>query len=342
MRLRLPTLLLACALLTGSAFAEPAKLRLAAGVPEGSPWAEVLHLFEKRIEKASKQRIDVEIDFGETGTEQDIATLVVRGQLDGCLVSGGGFGLVVPELKAIEIPFLFRSAAEADRVLDKVLIAPVEKLFLSNGLVFGFWSENGFEQLGTKFPVSKPADFDGKAISSLENPVNVEMWRTFSAKPAPVEYSKVVSKLEQGELDGFDQTLLLAVGLEWHKGVKYVTLTSHIYQPAVVAYNKKWFDGLPADLQKLLIAEGRAMTNEGRAIVRRTEPKALKALKAAGVKVRPLSGSERAKFEAAMGPARNAFKQAYSPDAVKLLEKIDTAVGRKPPAAAKSATPARP
>jgi TRAP-type C4-dicarboxylate transport system substrate-binding protein len=331
MHFRLTTFVLTCGLLaTGSAFAEPIKLKIAAAVPEGSPWAEVLRLYEKKIEKATKQRIDVEIDFHGTGTEADIATLVTRGQLDGLLTSGGGLRGVIPELKAIEMPFLFRSTAEADRVLDKVLTAPVEKLFTTNGLVFGFWNENGFQQLGTRFPVAKPGDFDGKAISATENPVNVELWRTFAAKPTPVEYTEVLPKLERGELDGFDQTLVFAVAMDWHKGVKHVTLTSHIYQPALVAYNKKWFDALPADLQKLLIAEGRKLAPQARAMVRGIEPKAMKALKDAGVKVRRLSAGERAKFEAEMKATRTTFQKTYSPDAVKLLEKIDAALGRKP------------
>lgn len=330
MQLRVATFVLTCGILaTGVASAEPSKLKIAAAVPEGSPWSEVLRLFEKRIEKASKQRIDVEIDLRQTGSEQEIATLVVRGHLDGLLTSGGGLHAVVPELKAIEIPFLFRSIAEVDRVLDRVLIAPVEKLFLSNGLVFGFWNENGVQHLGTRFPATKPASFDGKAINSTENPVNVELWRGLTAKPSPVEAADVLPKLERGELDGFDQTLLFAVALGWHKGVQHVTLTSHIYQPAVVAYNKKWFDALPADLQKLLIVEGRKLTREARAIVRSFEPKTMKAIKEAGVKVHRLSGAERAKFEAAAGPARTAFLKAYSEDAAKLLKKIDAALGRR-------------
>jgi TRAP-type transport system periplasmic protein len=332
MHLRFATFVVTCGMLaTGPAFADAIELKIAAAVPEGSPWAEVLHLFEKRIEKASKQRIDVNIDFGATGSEEEIATLVVRGHVQGLLISGGGFGAVVPELKAIEMPFLFRSAAEVDRVLDNTLTTPVAELFQKNGLVFGFWNENGFEQLGTRFPVRKPADFDGKAISASENPVNVQLWRTLKAKPTPTAAGEVQSKLEKGELDGFDQTLLFAVALDWHRGVQHVTLTSHIYQPAIAAYNKKWFDALPADLQKILIAEGRKLTREGRAIVRRFEPKTMKALKNAGVKVQPLSRAERAKFEAAMAPVRTEFRKSYSGDAAKLLEKIDAALGRRPP-----------
>ncbi|MGE0871013.1 MAG: TRAP transporter substrate-binding protein [Kofleriaceae bacterium] len=312
-----------------AALADTIELKIAAAAPEGSPWAQLLSLYEARVEKASKGRIDVTIEHRATGTEPELVAQTSRGGLQGMLASGGAVGTVVAELETLELPFLFRSAAEVDRVLDGALMAPMEKRFREHGLVLGFWNENGFRHIGSTFPIHKPRDLSGKTIRSVETPIHVEMWRALKVDAQTTPADKVVSKLQSSELDGFDQTLLFAVASEWHTAVKHVTLTSHIYQPAVVAFNQTWFDGLPKDLQKIVLGEGRKLSREGRAIVRRVEPGLLKTLRKAGVKVTRLSAAERSAFEAATAAVRSGFRKNYSPTAIEMLDKIEKALGRK-------------
>jgi TRAP-type C4-dicarboxylate transport system substrate-binding protein len=75
-----------------------------------------------------------------------------------------------------------------------------------------------------------------------------------------------------------------------------MTVSAHIYQPAVITFNKAWFDKLPPDLQKIVIDEGRKIVRSGRAAIRKMNPALVKIIEKAGVKISTLTPEQRAEF----------------------------------------------
>jgi TRAP-type C4-dicarboxylate transport system substrate-binding protein len=292
---------------------ETFELKLATVAPDKTPWADVLKEYKKVIEEKSKGRIKVRVFLGGTmGDENETVRMTERGQLSGVGASTGAVASLVEELAAIEIPFLFNNANEADYVLDKFLMTPMEEKFRAKGLVLGFWSENGFRHFGASFPVHTPADLKSKKMRSQESYVHIEMWKALQAAAQAIPTTEVSTALATGSVQGFDQALLYMVAGAWHTKVKYVTLSAHIYQPAVIAFNKAWFDKLPADLQKLLLDEGRAITRSGRAAIRKMNPKLVEIIKKGDgktpVEIITLKPEERAAFVKATAGVRATVK----------------------------------
>ncbi len=289
------------------------ELKIATVAPDKTPWADLLKTYKKTIEKKSNGRIKVRVFLGGTmGDENETVKMTARGQLSGVGASTGAVATLVEELAAIEIPFLFNNANEADYVLDKFLMAPMEEKFKAKGLVLGFWSENGFRHFGASFKVTKPGDLKNKKMRSQESYVHIEMWKQLQAAAQAIPTTEVTTALSTGSVEGFDQALLYMVAGAWHTKVKYVTLSAHIYQPAVIAFNKAWFDKLPADLQQLLLDEGRAITRKGRAAIRKMNPKLVEIIKGGDgktkVEIVTLSPAERAAFVAATAGVRATVK----------------------------------
>jgi TRAP-type C4-dicarboxylate transport system substrate-binding protein len=193
------------------------------------------------------------------------------------------------------------------------------------GFVLGFWSENGFRHFGTSDKFMKaPADLKGKKMRSQESPVHLQMWKDFGASPVPVPTTETLTALQNKTVDGFDQALLFMIAAAWHTTVKYVTLSSHMYQPAIIIFNKEWFEKLPADLQTILIEEGRAIQPKGRKAVRALNQKLVKVLTDKGVQVYQLTNDERKVWEKAAEPGRKVFRSTMGADAVALLDAIET------------------
>lgn len=313
--------------LDGTTRAADSKFTLKIGTmaPAGTPWSKLLESFKKRVETASGGRIDVKIYLGgKAGDENEMVKKTGRGHLQAVAASTGALASLVPELNAIELPFLFRGFGEADYVLDQVLTPKMDKLFRDRGLVFGFWSENGFRHFGTNFgPVKLPGDLATKRMRSQENPVHLEMWRSLKAAASSIPTTEVLTALQTGGVDGFDQGLLFAIAANWHKSVKYITLSAHIYQPAAVAYNKEWFDALPPDLQKIIADEGRALTDTGRQLIRKINPDLIGLAEKAGITVVKLDNAQRAAFEKATFDVRGWFRKSQSPSSVALLDAIE-------------------
>jgi TRAP-type C4-dicarboxylate transport system substrate-binding protein len=160
-------------------------------------------------------------------------------------------------------------------------------------------------------------------MRSQESQVHLEMYKNLGGSPVPVPTTEVLTALQNGTVDGFDQALLYMLAASWHTTIKYVTLSSHIYQPALIVFNKDWFDALPADLQKILLDEGRAIQAKGRTAVRGLNKKLVKVLTDSGVQVYQLTNEERDGFEKATAPGRQTFRKTMGKRAAKLLDDVE-------------------
>jgi len=286
-------------------------LKIATVAPAKTPWATMLQDYKKAVEKASKGRIKVKVYLGGTlGDENATVRMTSRGQIQGVGASTGSLATLVPELDAIEIPFLFRNANEADYVLDKHLLAPMEDRFKAHGLILAFWSENGFRHFGSTWgAVLEPKDLANRKVRSQENFSHIEMWKALNAAAQAIPTTEVTTALKTGAVEGFDQALLFMIAAGWHSQIKHLTLSAHIYQPAAIAFNKDWFDKIPEDLQKILIDEGRAIVRPGREAIRKMNPKLIEIIKKAKVEIHTLSNAQRADFEKATAGVREVVRK---------------------------------
>jgi tripartite ATP-independent transporter DctP family solute receptor len=323
--------LVAFAVTAGAARAqEPIQMKIATVAPDNTPWSELLKRYKKAVEEKSGGRIQVKVFLGGVlGDENETVLKCHRNQIQAVGASTGAVASKVPEINIIEVPYLFRSADEADYVIDNVLTEPLGPIFRKYGLVLGFWSENGFRQFGSrdKF-IKSPADLAGKKMRSQESPIHLEMWKAFGASPVPIPTTEVLTALQTGTVDGFDQATLFTIAASWYQTIKFYTLSDHMYQPAMIIFNQGWFDGLPPDLQKILLDEGRALQAKGRKAVRKILPDLLAIMKQAGVQVYELTDAEKQSLEAAAKPVRDYVRASQGADAAKLLDLVEKAVAQ--------------
>jgi tripartite ATP-independent transporter DctP family solute receptor len=284
-------------------------LKLASVAPEGSPWADGLSSFKTAVESGTHNRVNVRLFIGGTlGDENETVLQCQRGQIQGVGASTGALASLVPELSVLELPFLFKNGAEADNILDKVLLSSAEQAFGAKGFKLGFWSENGFRSFGTQFGfVKSPADLKGRKMRSQENPVHIEMYRAFGASPQPIPTTEVLTALNTGVVEGYDNTPLFAFAAQWTSGTKYFTMTRHIYQPAAIVFNKGWYDGLPTDVQGVLMSARAQLTQPLRDQIRAMEPILIQNMASMHVQVYTPTATELSSFESAAKTARDTY-----------------------------------
>lgn len=324
-----PLALLALLALALPARAEvPIVAKLATVAPDGTPWSEQLNEYKKRAEAAAGGRLKLKTYLGGAlGDENVTVSECKRGAIQLWGGSTGALASVVPELSVLELPYLFQSLEEADYILDEVLFDDLKKLLAERGFVLLFWAENGHRSFGTKFgPVKTPDALTGKKMRSQESEVHVEMYRALGASPVPIAVTEVLSALQTGVVDGFDNTPLFAFAASWYQGIQHYTLTEHIYQPGVVVASKKWFDGLPEDLRKGIASDPKAEAKQGRAGVRAIAPMLVDNFKNAGIQVHTISAEQRAAFAKATQKAHAAFVKAKGKSVAHLVDKTRKAL----------------
>ncbi len=274
--------------------------------PTGTPWSDQLASIKKQIEAESAGKVKVKLFLGGAlGSEIEMIQDVQRGER----LQGGGFStgavgsaLDVPVLQMVELPYLFKDEAQADAILDDVLYEPTKKALEEKGITFYCWTENGWRSFATKgdsAPTS-PEELTKYKMRSQESPVHLNMYKALGVQAVAKPVSEVIPSLNTGIVSGFDNTPLFSLAAGWIEPVTHYTLSRHIYQPAAVMYSKKFTDSLPADLQKIVLANHKEEAKKGRAAVRQLEGELLETIGAMGKEVVTLTDDQQKAFRKAV------------------------------------------
>ncbi|MBX2801381.1 MAG: TRAP transporter substrate-binding protein [Myxococcales bacterium] len=287
------------AALPGVSHAQTYELNVGSLAPKGTPWMDLLERFEKEVESESGGRINVIIRPPGVMGEVEMVRETRKGErLQGCAVTTGAIaeGGNIPQLNVVEMPFLFSSNAQADYVLDNVLFDVYGEVLGRRGFTLAVWSENGWRSFGTKgTPIKSPADLKNFKMRSQESDVHMEMYKTFGAQAVQKPMTEVLTALQSNVIDGLDNTALYIQAGGLAEPLDHFVLTRHIYQPAAIVFSKRWFDGLPADLQTLLKSK-KALGPGGRAAIRSEEAAMMENFELFGVEVHELTSAERQAF----------------------------------------------
>lgn len=308
--------------------AEPPIAKMATVAPEGTPWADQLKAIKTRVDAVAKGAFKFKPFLGGAlGDENATAAECKRGSIQLYGGSTGALASVVPELGLFELPYLFRNEAEADHVIDVVLADDMRKALAAKGLTLLFWAENGFRSFGTSFgPVKKPEDLKGKKMRSQPAEAHLEMYRALGASPVPIEVTEVLSSLQTGVVDGFDNTPLFTFAASWHKGIKHYSLTEAIYQPGIVVANKAWFDKLTPEIQAAFVDDAQGEAVRGRQAVRELAPMLLENFKLEKISLHTLSADEKLAFAKACEATHASWAKGKGKVAAPMLAKAKAAL----------------
>ena len=313
------TLLVALAAASTQASADPIKLKIATIAPPATPWATVM----TRIKKAFAKEIPAtELETktylgGALGGEKDLVSRCMSGGLGMIGVTSGAIATVVPELNVLELPYLWKDEAQVDRALAGPLGDALKKAMEAKGFVLYLWSENGFRHFATRDRfLHEVKQFKGLRMRSQESAVHTGMYRALGAAANPMPAPEVPGALSSGVVDGYDNSLLYAFATQWNTNVKFLTVSSHIYQPAVIVFCKQVYDKLTPEMQAKMAAQAPKLEAAGRALVRQGNAAALESHKAAGLGVE--TQKNRAAFKAAVIKVWDEFAKSTK-DGAKLL-----------------------
>ncbi len=301
---------------------ETFEMKIATVAPEGTPWEKQLRKVRRHVEQQTGNRVKVKMFMGGSlGGEKALVRRTAQGSIQCFGGSTAALGSLVPELNVIEAPYLFDDAAQADAALDRPeVIEQVRQLVEGRGFKFAFWAENGFRSWFTKErPIRTPADLRGLRMRSQEAEVHLATYRALGASPVPIDVTNVLTSLQTNVVDGFDNTPLFAFATSWYQAAGHFTVSEHSYQPGIIVYSKRWFDGLPADIQQILTNVPRELVVEGRTSVRQMDPILIRNLERYGIQVHRPSAAEKAAFAQATRSVPDAVARGAGAKARNLL-----------------------
>jgi TRAP-type C4-dicarboxylate transport system substrate-binding protein len=278
--------------------------------PDNTPWAQQLQELDARFERESGGRLRVRVFLGSPDGELSLVRQCQDGTYQAVGVSTGAVAAVVPQLGVFELPYLFSSLEEADRIIDNVLFEPISEVLRTNGFQLYLFSENGYRNFATRgVEIHTPENLAGLQMRVQESWIHEEMYNALGGNAVRIAVPEVITALNTGQVQGFDNTPLFAFAASWFQGVDTWTVSDHIYQPAVIMYNAAWYDSLPEDLQQIVLSNIPQETQSGRALIRALTPALLNNLSNAGVSVYHMTDEEKAVFAERTRPVHDMFRE---------------------------------
>jgi C4-dicarboxylate-binding protein DctP len=205
--------------------------------------------------------------------------------------------LGVKEFEVFDLPYIFPTKA----VLYRVTEGPIGKGMLqkleSKGITgLAFW-DNGFKVMSANRPLHAPLDFKGLKMRIQSSRVLNRQMRALGASPQELAFSEVRQALQTGVVDGTENPPSNMVTQKMHEVQKHVTVSNHGYLGYAVIVNKKFWDGLPADLRSALTAAMKEATTFEKAIAQRDNDNAIEAIRKSGMtEVYTLNAEEQAEW----------------------------------------------
>jgi C4-dicarboxylate-binding protein DctP len=253
-------------------------------VAADTPKGQASDFFAKRAAELTKGKVKVDVyPNSQLYKDKEEMEALQMGAVQMLAPSLAKFGpLGVKEFEVFDFPFMF----DDTEALHKVTQGPVGASLLTKldpkgvkGLAF--W-DNGFKSFSANTPLKTIADFKGKKFRIQSSKVLEEEIRTLGGIPQVMAFSEVYQALQTGVVDGTENPISNLYSQKMHEVQKHLSLTNHGYLGYAVIVNKKFWDGLPADVRGQLeqaMKEATALANK---VAQKDNDEALEGVKKAG------------------------------------------------------------
>ena len=189
---------------------------------------------------------------GIAGDEIDVLKKIRIGQIHSAAFSGVGFGQILPMVRVLDLPFLFRSYEETDRV--HLALKPFfTDAFKDKGFELLAWAEVGNVHLFSQKPIRRVKDLRGLKVWTWSgDPIAKATFSHMGVNPIPLSYPDVSTALNTGMIDTVYAPPLTALVLQWHTYLTYMTALPLAHSTGAVLISSKYYDTLPNGLASLL------------------------------------------------------------------------------------------
>ncbi|MEW6450963.1 MAG: TRAP transporter substrate-binding protein [Pseudomonadota bacterium] len=314
--------------LAGPALAQsPIVIKFSHVVAPDTPKGKGSEKFKELAEKYTNGKVKVEVYHNSSlyKDKEELEALQL-GAVQMLAPSNSKFGPIgVKEFEVFDLPLILSNKQELRRVTDGPLGKRLLKLLEPKGMVgLAYW-DNGFKLMSANKPLRNPEDFKGLKMRIQSSKVLELQMRSLGVIPQVMAFSEVYQALQTGVVDGQENTPSNMYTQKMHEVQKYTTLSNHGYIGYVVVVNKKFWDGLPADVRPQLekaMAEATIYSND---ISEKENAEALDEMKKSGkTELITLTPAQKDAWKTALTPV---YKDAEGRVGKALLDEFEKAKG---------------
>lgn len=302
---------LTVAALVGPVQAAPIKIRFSHVVAANTPKGQAADMFAKLANARLQGKVEVQVfPNSQLYTDNNVLDALSTGSVEMAAPSTAKFTSWVPQLQLFDLPFVFKNRAVLYATMDGKVGQKMYKLLgKKNMLGLAMW-DNGFKQLGNNVrEIRSPEDASGLKYRIMSSKVLEAQFKAVKGNPQIMPFSEVYSALEQGVIDGQENTWSNMYSKKMHEVQKYITESDHGYLGYMVVTNAQFWNHLPPEVRTELEKILKEVTVWIRENGYKINQEAKAQIKVAGTTtVTELTEAEKDAFRAAFKPVHDDFR----------------------------------
>jgi len=300
---------------------KPATIKFSFVTTMNTPKGKAAQAFKEYVEKASGGAMKVEL-YPSSQLYKDNAeglNALIFNNIQLLVPSATKLKGYNPAFQFVDLPYLFRDNDHFKKFTQSEVAQQLLSSLEKAGLVgLGFWP-NGFKHFTANKPLRRPADFKGLKFRTQTSGVLEAQMKALGATAVPLAFSEVYQALQQGVVDGQENTLSNIYTQRYYEVQKYLSLTGHGRLDYVVITNKIFLNSLDPE-QKKIFLDGIAHANDvAFEEAAKLNADALAKL-AERMQVVELTDADRAAMEAAMNPVYEEYGQKVGTDLISAIK----------------------
>jgi len=309
---------------------QPIVIKFSHVVAQDTPKGKGALKFQELAEKYTNGKVKVEVYPNSTlyKDKEELEALQL-GAVQMLAPSNSKFGPIgVKEFEVFDLPFILPDKVTLRRVTDGPFGKKLLKLLEPKGMVgLAYW-DNGFKLMSANKPLREPEDFKGLKFRIQSSKVLEAQMRQLGAIPQIMAFSEVYQALQTGVVDGQENTPSNMYTQKMHEVQKYTTLSDHGYIGYVVTVNKKFWEGLPADVRGQLEKAMAEATHYANEISQKENDEALDDMKKSGkTQFVTLTAEQKARWKQALMPLYTEMASRVGKGVIDDFEKAAKATG---------------
>jgi tripartite ATP-independent transporter DctP family solute receptor len=292
--------------------------------PAGYPTVAATENLGKKLEAATNGRLSIQMfPSAQLGAEKETIEQTQIGAIQMLRVSAGTIGPIVDDINVVNMPFLFKSMAQAEKMMDGPIGQELLDKISANanaGLIALCWMNSGARSIyNSKHPIKTIDDVKGLKIRVIGNPIFIDMMNALGGNGIAMGYDQVFSALQTGVVDGAENNPPSYVFSNHYTAAKYYSLTEHLIIPEILAFSKRSWTALSTDDQNLIKKFAREAQLEERDLWNKYEQLAMDKAKAAGCQI--IEIADKTPFQNAVKPVWDKYGPKYQ-DMIKRIQEI--------------------
>lgn len=228
-------------------------LKIATATPDGTQWMDDMRSGASEIKKRTEGRVQIKYyGGGVKGDDKKVLGQIRIGQLQGGAFTPTALSSQYADLNLYGMPLIFDSEDEAAYVRSRLDARLAQGLEDAGFVNFGF-ATSGFANIMSNTPVSSLADMKGKRVWVPEgDTISYESMKALSLSPVTLKLTDVLTGLQTGLIDIVAIPPYVALILQWHTKVKFVTRVPLVYTFGFMAIDKKSFEKISPEDQAIV------------------------------------------------------------------------------------------